>query len=83
MLHKVGANFAVIETLSQAAEGEIEIGKKRVISILDDETIEEGKGVYERATILVVTRPIADLGGNRERGRKAFQVDRRRVAGRV
>src|SRR5689334_18912909 len=83
MLDEVGANFAVVETLPQAAEREVEVWENRLVPVLDDEFIEKGKGVRERTTIGFVARFIAGFGGDGERGCDAFEINCGRVAGRV
>jgi len=61
MLHEVGANFAVIETLPQTAESEGVVGEKPSIAVLDNQTIEEEKAVCEGAAIAFVAPTIGGL----------------------
>src|ERR1043165_636267 len=83
MLHEIRANFAVIETLPQAAESEVCVRKQRSIAVLDDQPIKERKGIGERAAICSVALLIADLGGDGDGGGDAFEINRGRVTGRV
>src|ERR1043165_2931308 len=81
MLHEVGANFAVVKTLPQATESELEIGEKRSITLLDDKTVDKGEGVHERAAIRFVARVVAGFSGHVKRGCDAFQINGGGVAG--
>src|SRR5689334_8521433 len=83
MLHEVGANFAVIKTLPQAAEGELCVRKQRSIAILNDESIKEREAVDERAAVSLVALLIPDLGGDGDDGGDAFEINGGRVAGRI
>ena len=40
-MDEIGANFAVMNALTQAAESEVEVWENGVIALLDDESIEE------------------------------------------
>ena len=47
MLHEVGANLAVMESLAQAADSKIQVGKYRSIAFLNDQLIEKTKASRE------------------------------------
>ena len=51
MLHKVCADLAVVKTLAQATESEIEVGKYGSISFLNDELIEKREAARERVVV--------------------------------
>ena len=56
MLNEICADLAVVKTLTQTAESEVEVGKYGSISFLDDELIQEGKTVRKR--VLISTGPV-------------------------
>ena len=61
MLNEIGADFAVIKSLSQAAEGVVDVGKYRAISLLDDELVEEAEAACKRVQIHAMASFIGDL----------------------
>ena len=83
MLNEICADLAVVKTLTQTAESEVEVGKYGSISFLDDELIEEGEAARER--VLIRERgqaPLPDLF-YLECGSDAFEIDTGGVTGRV
>src|SRR5262249_52110814 len=55
MLYEVCAHLAVVETLSQTAQSEVEIWQYGSISLLNYELIEEGKTARERVVVSLIT----------------------------
>src|ERR1043166_5584341 len=78
MLDEVGANFAVMEALAKAAQGQIRVWQDRSIALLDDEAIEKSKAVVRRvvvglkASLVFYARHLDDCGNT-------FEVDGGRV----
>ena len=55
MLDEVGADFAVVDSLAEAAAGVVDVGEDSAVSVLDDESIEKGKAAGEGVEIGFVT----------------------------
>ena len=55
MLHEVGANLAVVKTLAQTSESEVQVGKYSSISFLNDELIKESKAARKRVEVGLIT----------------------------
>ena len=55
MLDEIGAHFAVIKSLSQAAESVVDIGEYRAIALLDNELVEESEAARKRIKINVIS----------------------------
>lgn len=80
MLNEIGADFAVMKTLTQTAEREVNVGQYSAITFLNDELIEERETARARIIISLIT-----IGAFRHRqgGGDAFEVHGGGVAGRV
>lgn len=55
MLNEVCPYFAVMETLAQTTESEIQVGKYRAISFLNDELVEEREAARKRVVVSLIT----------------------------
>ena len=80
MLNEVCADFAVMKTLAQTAESEVEVGEYCSIAFLNDELIQEGKAARKGVAISLITTGARGYG---YRGRNTLEVDGGGVAGRV
>jgi hypothetical protein len=51
MLHEICADLAVVKTLAQTTESEVQVGEYGPIAFLNDELIEEGKAARKRVVV--------------------------------
>ena len=82
MLDEVGPNLAVVKTFAEAAQGEVRVGKQRLISLLNDEPIEE-RCAFDKCALVDLPPVIVETGGDPPCSGQALEIDRGGVAGRV
>ena len=82
MLHKIRADLAVMKTLAQTAESEVEVGEYSSIAFLNDELIQEGKAARKRIAVSLITMSI-EGASYRHCGGDTFEIDAGGVTGGV
>ena len=77
MLNEVGANHAVMDSLPKAAKSVVRVWKYRLISLLNDQSIEKTKAARDRAQVRLIAAFIRDsqCGGDAsQQGGPAIEI---------